>query len=107
MFEIGSDGTIRLTRGDTAEFTITVTQADGSPYILAEGDLLEFAVKEYPGGDNEVIYKTGQEITIEPADTEELPVKSYFYGVRITLSDGKVNTIIPKTQFIIENEVVG
>lgn len=38
-----SGTTITLTRGDTFEALISITQEDGSPYVLKEGDTVRFA----------------------------------------------------------------
>lgn len=43
---IDVDGTtITLTRGDTETLTVTVTDADGQPYELGDGEYIEFVAK--------------------------------------------------------------
>jgi hypothetical protein len=104
MFKI--EGTkIYLTRGDSAEFNINIIDADGNPYELQEGDLVEFTIKEDIYSSDALIYKTGTTIVIEPSDTSRLRYGTYVYDVQVTLSDGTVDTIIPPSEFKVLSEV--
>lgn len=99
------DNIIRLIRGDSAEFDIEILDLDGEPYELQDGDVVEFSVKENIYAKSPLIYKTGTEISISPADTARLPYQRYVYDVQLTFADGSVDTIIPPTKFEILGEV--
>lgn len=108
MYRVDDDGTIEMIRGDTAEFDITITtEVDGQviPYELQEGDILTFTVKKSTKVADVLIQKFGDHITIEPEDTEELKYGGYKYDVQLTFANGKVDTIIPPNNFILNEEV--
>lgn len=47
MLYVLDDGTIRLTRGDTARFTIPITnETNGEEYTMQSGDILQLTVKK-------------------------------------------------------------
>lgn len=97
--------TIQLTRGDSAEFDIAVTDASGNPYELQDGDEIKFTVKRSVYDKNALIQKTGSRIRINPEDTAELSYKKYVYDVQVTMADGTVDTIIPPSTFEVLGEV--
>lgn len=96
---------IRLTRGDSAEFGITVYDAAGNLYELQEGDKVEFTVKENVYSKTALIQKTGTQIQIKPEDTASLSYQKYVYDVQVTLADGTVDTIISPSEFEVLSEV--
>lgn len=95
---------IKLTRGDTAYFVI-VPYADGEVYTLKEGDVVTFTVKKNTGSENYVIQKTGLEIEIKPEETSNLTYGTYKYDVQMTFSDGRVDTFIGPSDFVLTEEV--
>ena len=108
MYIVNDDGSIEMIRGDTAEFDITVTyEEDGEEkeYELQDEDVLTFTVKKNTKTSDVLIQKTGNHITIEPDDTSELSYGKYKYDVQLTLSSGKVDTIIPPNTFTLSEEV--
>lgn len=108
MFKIksGKDGpTITLTRGDYASFTIEMKDASGETYELQEGDVVYFTVKKSTKDETILIQKTGTEIEILPADTEELSYGTYRYDCQLSPADGKVDTFIGPAEFVITDEV--
>lgn len=47
MLYVLDDGTIRLTRGDTARFTVPITnETNGEEYTMQSGDILQLTVKK-------------------------------------------------------------
>ena len=95
---------VYLVRGDSGAITITVLHADGSVRSLQESDEILMTVRATPT--SEILFqKTGPEIIIEPEDTAALPFGTYCYDVQITLADGTVDTIIPKNDFVVLEEV--
>jgi len=66
--------------------------------------LLPATVRATPA--SEVLFqKTGPEIVIAPEDTTALAFGTYCYDVQITLADGTVDTVIPKNEFVVLEEV--
>ena len=109
MFDISKDNIIRITRGDSASFGITVM--DGTTeYELQEGDVLRFTVRRNIYSTTKSLqkilgYGDTMEFVIEPEDTVGLNFGNYVYDVELTLADGTVNTIIPPSTFKVMGEV--
>jgi len=95
---------VYLVRGDSGAITVTVLNADGSTRAVQSGDEILMTVRASPA--SEILFqKTGPEIFIEPEDTAALAFGTYCYDVQITLADGTVDTIVPKNDFIVLEEV--
>lgn len=121
MFCISKGGIIRMSRGDSVEFPVTIydgTSLNRIKYDLAPEDELYFGLMEpnmrfedalirkkcdyrYTNEEGDII------IYLDPQDTEYLLPGLYYYQIKVRLydpyrSDYVVNTILPKTQFWIE-----
>lgn len=109
MLTVNSNGTVQLTRGDTAEFVISIAnRTDGSEYYVQEGDTLTLSLKKTVKDNSYVLQKTAvgtNVIRIEPADTAELAFTKYVYDVQLTTAGGDVYTVISPTTFEITTEV--
>ena len=109
MLYILPDGTIRLTRGDTARFDISIdNDVTGLPYEIEETDVLEFSVKKSMADKNPLIYKRligTNMFTINSIDTKDLPFGEYVYDIQLTNEDGDVSTVITPSKFEIMGEV--
>lgn len=109
MLHIKDDGTIRLTRGDTARLTIPIiNSASNSEYIMQSGDVLFFTVKKSAKDTNYLLQKksTGiNSIHIKPEDTDNLSFGKYKYDVQLTTAFGDVYTIIEPSVFEIMEEI--
>ena len=98
-------GNMYLTRGDTAQFTITPKNSDGTVYELQEGDRVEFTVKKKTSDSVAIISKAGLNVEIVPQDTCEMRYGAYKYDVQLTFADGRVDTFIGPCGFVITEEV--
>lgn len=98
-------GAMHLTRGDTAQFTITPMNSDGTVYELQEGDVIAFSVKKKTSDSVATISKTGADVEITPEDTGSLTYGTYKYDVQMTFADGRVDTFIGPHDFVITEEV--
>lgn len=110
---IVNDKNIKLSRGDYAEICFNLKNPDNTPYILSEGEKVQFAVKINPNNTNKLISKVltndGESyvtVVLEKSDTQDLTFGSYFYDIRVIDSDGKINTPMLKANFEIF-EVIG
>ena len=114
MFNIFDESVLRLTRGNSADISITLTDTDtGDPIVIEEGDYVLFTVKDKRG--NTVIKHTltpadiSEEdqhsliLSIEPEETM-LTTGEYLYDVLLVTSDGQAVTFI-SSSFIIDPAV--
>ena len=106
----GTDLTI--TRGDTGAIRVAVSDAEGEPVPLEDGDMIELTVRERLGASGKLLYKKVTEfvggealITIYPEDTSNLEFRIYVYDVQLTRANGQVKTIVKPSKFVVGNEV--
>lgn len=109
MLKIMKDGTIQLTRGDTARLAVPIiNELDGEEYVIQSGDTLVFSVKKTVS-DTEVllekVLKGENTFHIEPKDTAKMKFGHYKYDVQLTTAGGDVYTVIAPTTFEILSEV--
>ena len=121
MFCLSSAGIISITRGDTACLPITLhdgTSIDNWEYHLNEKDELYFGLMEPNTFFEQAIVRKKYtfndldangtiNIILNPEDTECLLPGLYYYQIKVRLYDPAsgnylVNTVLPKTQFWIE-----
>lgn len=108
MFAILKNGDIQLTRGDTARFTVSITNDEKQPYTIQEDDVMTFAVKSEYTDTTPAIQKKvtgGNLFHIEPNDTKGLDFGKYKYDVQLTTADGDNYTVVADKIFTIMNEV--
>lgn len=105
MLYIDSDNNIKLTRGDSATLTLTVTK-DGEDYDYSK-DLTQFTVKRNTVTEEIIIQKTfsNNSIFISPEDTKDLYYSDLVYDVQIITPGGEVHTVIEPRTFEITQEV--
>ena len=103
--------TITLTRGDTFKAQIHITDKEGNPYEIQEGDEVRFAMKKnYSDPDTEVLIVKQVPtdtliLTLEPEDTKDLPFGTYVYDIQLTTAAGEIDTFIAKASLILTEEV--
>lgn len=109
MLNILADGTIQLTRGDTARITVSITNsATEQSYSIASTDVLELTVRKAVSDAESCIHKTltgSGTFHILPADTKDLNFGKYKYDVQLTTDAGDVYTVIGPSTFEILQEV--
>lgn len=97
---------ISIIRGDSATITLSVTDANGDPYVILPTDTVTMMVRQTPT--SEVVMSktfTDATLSIAPADTSSLACGTYVYDVQLVHEDGWTDTIIPVHQFIVLPEV--
>lgn len=109
MLYIRDDGTIRLTRGDTARFLVPILNSmNNDEYIMESGDILCFTVKKSAKDDEPLLQKVSKGsnvIHIKPEDTKSFSFGKYKYDVQLTTSSGDVYTIIEPAIFEVMEEI--
>ena len=105
MFIIDKTGKMTLTRGDTAEFSIELCNEDGSPFEPSPEDIVLFSIKRNLNAEKSIIEKQGLLIKIDSADTQTLPVATYYYDVKVLFGNGDVQTVIPSNLFELKYNV--
>ena len=105
MLYIDDSQNIKLTRGDSASFDLTVKQ--GTSTYDYSSDLAQFTVKRNTVTEQIVFQKTfnNGSIDINPSDTKDLNYKDLVYDVQIITPLGKVYTVIGPCIFEIMEEV--
>lgn len=109
MLYVETDGTIRLTRGDTARLSVSITNdTDQNAYEMQDGDTLTLTVKKAATDEAPSFQKVlagTNTFHIEPKDTAQLPFGKYKYDVQLITAGGDVYTVIEPTTFEIMQEV--
>jgi hypothetical protein len=109
MFKVYEDGSIELTRGDTAYLNVEITDDTGkAEYAMQPGDTLTLSVKKQYTDAKPCIQKIitdGKLFHIEPSDTSGLEFGKYKYDVQLTTESGDVFTVIGPETFEIKAEV--
>lgn len=112
MLNVLENGTIELTRGDTArlEVDITLKDIEGNeiPYQIDSTDTLTFTVKKCVKDFKPCFQKKvtgGNVFHIKPCDTKHLPFGKYVYDVELVTSKGDTYTVIEKNIFKVCDEV--
>lgn len=109
MLYVKSDGTIQLTRGDTARIEIVVKNSlTGETYTMDPNDIMTFTIKKSVKDSLSLVKKESKghnAFHLEPKDTSELSFRKYFYDVQLTRANGDVYTVIVPTTFEILKEV--
>lgn len=85
---------IKLTRGDSFGFNFEVADSNDEEVTL---DAVHFSCKEKPTDTTYIFQKTigngitklseGYYVKIDPADTENLEYKAYYYDLEVTIGD--------------------
>jgi len=85
MFHVHNN-CIQLTRGDSATLTVNLTNADGTPYEMAAGDVLELTVKKDANDPEAAISLTASDSTFAflPETTEGMAFGAYRYDIQLT-----------------------
>ena len=106
MLVITNDEVI-LTRGDSADIIVKITDANGDIYTPAEGDVIKFTLKKNCNTSDIIIQKTlvNSVISLQPADTKDLPYGTYYFDVQLTTAADDVYTVVSPHRFIIDKEV--
>ena len=110
MFKVNPDQSMELIRGDSAEFDIDLlVQGDEgqepTEYVLQEGDVLTFTVKENTETSEVMLQKTGQHIEISPEDTHEWEYGDYVYDAELVFANGTTETVVEPNMFTVKEEV--
>lgn len=106
---------ITLVRGDTLRLMLTdIKLSDGTDYVLSDTDIVYLDVKKYATDKTAIIRKSatkadyidgGLPFVFLPADTVNLPVKEYYFDVRLFVDGDNIYTIIPMSKFCIVQNI--
>lgn len=109
MLYINDDGSIQLTRGDSARLSIIIeNDITGGEYKVTDTDTIRFTIKRSTSDPMPCVQKVVKGTTnfyIEPSDTKDLSYGKYVYDVELTTASGDVYTVIVPTTFKILKEV--
>lgn len=94
-----SKNRIKMTRGDTAIFKVSIDYLNtGDPYIPEEGDVIRFTLKKFLSDRTALFVKDisidSMLLRIDSEDTFGLSFGRYYYDIQLKKNDGKVDTFI-------------
>lgn len=85
---------LHMVRGTTMTLEIELTAEDGQPYVMLQGDVVRFGVKQAPGvGVYRILKETGTltdgigTVQITPEDTERMEPGRYAYDIGLQSGD--------------------
>lgn len=108
---------ISLTRGDSAYITVNILNSDGTPYELQEDDNVRCQIRTAPStgillycadreSGNVFLDDEGELIWyIQPADTKDLDIGTYYWDAQLETSNGDIFTFISPSPFRVSDEV--
>ena len=109
MLYLLENGTIQLTRGDTARFAVTIkNDCTGEDYEIQPDDVLRLTLRKSVTDGQPAVEKvvTGaNSFRLRPEDTKSLAFGRYLYDVELTTATGDVYTVIVPTTFEVLKEV--
>ena len=99
---------IILTRGDSAELVVSLTDNLGIPYEIQNEDIITFSMKQNLGDIAPVLVKVVRGTNVfnfVPSDTANLPFGKYLYDIQLTTASGEVYTVITPSNFMVGEEI--
>lgn len=103
---------IRFVRGDRIDKKLTIKREDESVYVLRENESVHIQVKSYVDGRayiTKVLDVADDEgkltVSFLPEDTRDMHVGKYWYDARLYRNGEEVYTIIPKSPFILDDNI--
>lgn len=101
---------IKIIRGTTNRFEVTIIDADYDLYKLATGEKVLFGVKKRPQDEEYIFLKTittGKDgvfsVTVNPEDTAGIAPGRYFYDVGLQSGAAYYNVIKPSPFDVLAN----
>lgn len=113
MYKVDKNNAITMVRGDTVILDLKFYDRNRIPYEPKEGDTVRFALKKRYDDFEPILLKDipidTMQLVLNPEDTRGLPSGEYRgrykYDIELTTADGFVDTVIPRADFIILEEV--
>lgn len=103
---------ISMIRGDSEVIRVSCRDENGVSVPLVDGDTVYFTVKSSTNIEEKKLQKVitsfleGEALIIlNPSDTKQLFVGTYYYDVQLNRGAEQVKTIIPPSLFTIDPEV--
>lgn len=100
---------VEMTKGDTCILTISIKDTEGNDYTPQNGDVIRFAMKKSWDDTDPLLLvpipNDSLELRVESSDTKQLDTGRYVFDVELAKADGTVDTIIPRGQWVILEEV--
>lgn len=96
------DEKIYINRGDDGGFTVDITDMDGCPYEMAEGDFLTCTVRKTAEKGSPILLRTissNNWIYLNHEDTSEIEAGKYSCDIQLTKANGERVTIYPELYF--------
>lgn len=108
MLRIDDENNIYLTRGDTADFDIELTDEDGNPYAMSVDEIIIFSLRKLYDKGHILVQKQSStsSFSLSTADTKNLSFGKYKYDIYLfNQVSYKLDTFIADRDFEIGEEV--
>lgn len=108
MLRIDEENNIYLTRGDTADFDIELTDEDGQPYTMGADEIIIFSLRRLYDKGLILVQKQSSTpaFSLSTADTKDLSFGKYKYDIYLyNQVSYKLDTFIADRDFEIGEEV--
>lgn len=104
---------LAIVRGTSNVFGIEVTNINGEPFVLEEGQVLVFAIKKRPKDEDRILVKTITHsidtgtfyLELFPSDTEDVEPGKYVYDVGLQHGNSVFFNVIEASTFEIKPNV--
>lgn len=107
MFYVqGTD--IKITRGDNAQLSVDLLNADGSAYVMQTGDKLYLTVNVGARQGEpllQLLADSQATFRFVPESTKPLEFGKYKYDIQLSTATGEVYTVIPVSKFEVLEEI--
>lgn len=96
---------IKLPRGNSAAFSLMLTNGDGTVYVPSENDTVIFTVKKSRSRNaaallvKKIVPSDNMVITIDPADTIGMAEGDYYYDVAVCIGGSGFYTVVLCDEF--------
>ena len=104
---------LSIVRGTSNVFGLAITNADGTPFFLEDGQALVFAVKKRPKDEERVLVKKVTNsieegtfyLELFPSDTEDIEAGRYYYDVGLQYGNSVFFNVIEASVFDIKPNI--
>lgn len=104
---------LSMVRGTNVPFGIVLTNPDGTPFMIVDGQKVVFAIKKYPKDKDRLIVKTTVNqvepgtyyLELIPEDTLGLEPGMYYYDVSIQWGASGFFNVIEASEFLLKPNI--
>lgn len=99
---------IKITRGDNAQLSVDLLNADGSEYVMQNGDKLYLTVNIGARQGKpllQLVADSQATFRFVPDSTKPLEFGKYKYDIQLSTANGEIYTVTPVSKFEVLEEI--